>query len=467
MAYQTLGTCPQCGTVLKIPVVASKKLYCPACNHHFHVQYGKIKTTTNHYKSFYQNPEDAITYRKIGNRRILIAVICFVIFFTIFWIVFLNDYIVYRNNLKKNTIIAWHSYLQKYPDGWYKKQALWALDSCRYHRALQIANCKSQKCNCNALIDYIRTADQNARFIKQAQNNLELCRFTNAVSDRSIIRMNRFLERYPNSRFYNDLMESKNAIWDSLIHVYQTKAIHNNVDSQAVHFFIRLMDYMRQHNDTIICIRFSNSLNLKEWDDFSPDIRNRIANTVRHKKIKPDNSKMLIINAEKFKSIKQYPPISANDFYTIHRLEMYEKYFQRTLNQMIKRCDTWQPHIVQKQSHYCNNHINVHIQYHIRHQRHSQNNLPVIFHYFRYRKSDAYAKPEKIFLSHYFSVAFDWELTITIPHTSENFRVSQTTISLQSKPLPVDTFVYNMFTSTNFRIFATSIQKLFGFSQKQ
>lgn len=102
-------------------------------------------------------------------------------------------------------------------------------------------------------------------------------KFLELEIDTKITKVRTFLNEYKESKYYSKAIAMKDNLWKSEIEKYEQSIKNNqNADTKSIQFFIGLLTYMKNNNESNIKVKFTQDVALNDWKDYSNDIRERL-----------------------------------------------------------------------------------------------------------------------------------------------------------------------------------------------
>jgi len=143
----------------------------------------------------------------------------------LFYFNFLNEYLAYKDVLRKNTIDQCNEYYSGFPDG----------------------------------------------------RHIEDVMFIEVKLTDNITVVRDFMSKYSKSKYYNEAQKVKDKLWQGQIDNYEFNILRldssiRNKNEKSINFFRELLKYMKKFDRSVIYIKLNSSQNLKELDEYNSEI---------------------------------------------------------------------------------------------------------------------------------------------------------------------------------------------------
>lgn len=291
MQNATILPCPSCSRRLRMPADKVISTQCPACGRQFKVAYGKVQDDPlatgaggkvnglmERYKSW--------AYSK-GNPFYLKPWALIVMLGVLFYggRYFIDN--VYKEYQAHNAFTAnpgvetGNDYLAAFPSSDNAKAVRQQRDSFQLEAAAITIDdsCDLGLCNCDVL-NAVRSGTLSGGLRARYATLREDCAFRTAAEDPTMGNVNGFLAKYSNSLAYADSIESiRRYVLNGLVANYDANLeLKGAAPSSNQTFFRNALGFVSETGNNQIVVDFTQRKNLKDWDDYSQEVRDATDN---------------------------------------------------------------------------------------------------------------------------------------------------------------------------------------------
>ncbi|MDO8804896.1 MAG: hypothetical protein Q7R35_10720 [Elusimicrobiota bacterium] len=415
------------------------------------------------------------------------------------WNWYLRDYVHYRNVLSANTAEACSGYLGVFPEGHFAKKVRILKDD------LSFGNARNMN-SADAYEMYMEKFAPNGRHIGEARELGEPLRYAAVMQfltleklgeyiakypegkhlpeikalqerlfyegvarSRSLAGIRKFMEDRPQSRYNRDLEALKDQIWNGAINSYLRNAKAQSADNKASQFFRAMLTHMRVTGDTTLNLVFENSVDVKDWEDFS-------------KKVHATWDKVIdVVNSQNagntFEPQCEYPtakpPPSLKKSFDSGNVNLLEGQIADRVQGYLRDMFSEDYFRIYRHRIYPHNRgkeiggVTMKLKYSIRNKYNkiAGENLPSLYQQYA---SQMYGGLNKRFEGHLLGIRIDWDVTLNIAGTSYNYRLAETSYPATSiEGVGNVSDVYSTMTSMAFKDFADKLAAVFGIGARK